>query len=256
MSLKRYFGANGSGLVVLALVLVMSCCMCLSASASLVDTFSRADSTDLGTSEDAGAYTWFETSDGSSQILGGMLSMPMGGNVGPDLSSGGTPFRPSDFDFTATVIVDWPAGAGQGAIGVCYRQANNIDPGYGNGGYMAFIFGNGAVTLFQSYSGLQHIGQTPIATAPDWSVPHSLRVRASGNHHEAWFDGQKIIDYIDLAAGAVNGPGYLYMTPSSVGAMPMRWDDINIVIPEPASMLALLCGLGGLFSLRRRSSRS
>ncbi len=206
-----------------------------SLSYQVVDHFSEPDGPDLGLTEDAGAFNWYKTMP-TSGIVGGMLNMPGGGNCGPDVSTvTGKAFRPTDFDLTTTVQVDWQPGPSNGAIGVCYRQNRNADPGYGNGGYLAFIFGNGSVTLYTAWTG--HVGQTAISPAPDWSIPHNLRVKAFGNHHEAWFDGQKIIDYLDFSPNAKNSGGYLYLTPSSPGGFPMRWDDFVCDVYDPPAVL-------------------
>src|SRR5690242_17403144 len=68
----------------------------------MCDTFNRANSLDLGVTEDANHWTWFK-SKSDIQILGGGLRLPTGGCAGPDRKSDGSLFRPADFDLRATL---------------------------------------------------------------------------------------------------------------------------------------------------------
>ena len=188
----------------------------------VVDDFNRPDSLDVGRSQDANQWSWLR-SQSSAQIKNNSIYLPNGGNVGPGASLQGWTLLPLDFDLTFDV---YNPGGYNFAIG--YRQSGYADPGYGNGGYCCFMFANqggGAVTLYSTWLG--HVFMKPWGWTQNWSVSHTMRVRVVGNHHEAWFDSAKIIDYFDTSAGAENSAGNLYLSTSEAGYYPMYFDNFN-----------------------------
>ena len=185
---------------------------------TVLDTFGRTDNTDLGVTEDSNHWSWFSSQ--AVQILGNELDLPNGGNVGPYQKTNGALFFPADFE--ASMTVTNTAGSNF-ALG--YRQEGFGDPGYGNAGYLAFYFGNTLVTVYSAWTG--HVFQAPLVS-PDWSIPHKIRVRVFGNHHMAWFDGRKQIDFIDDTPYAKNTGGFLYFSTSEPGTIDFRVDDFKV----------------------------
>ncbi len=246
-SLKACFREKRSGLVAVATVFAMSFCLCLSAAAQdVVDTFSRADSTDLGVTEDPNHWQWLEAG-GDLQILNGTLDMPTGGMAVIDQTAGGTLFRPADIELSATMV-----SAAGSYVAMSYRNTGLGSNPYANGGYSLWVLKTGGVYMYSTWLGPTGVGDIGVQ---DLTVPHTMRILVVGNSHKAWWDGNLVVDTADPGLPVLAG-GYVYLTDGE-NLNGITWDNVEAtIIPEPASMLALLCGLGGLFSLRRRSARS
>ena len=190
----KWKGSIGSGDVALPDSL-----LCPQAYAATVsDSFSRPDSSNLDFTEDAGHLAWLEGDlRSNAAIASGALYLPRQAESGDGASIGGG-FLPADFDMTTTVRgID---GSGFGAI--CYRQ----DPTKGTGGKAQYGFGFAVVmpadgtkiTSGYYWFGSLQTGKDYVPAAPiDWGGPHTVRIRAQGYHHQVWLDGWEIISYFN-----------------------------------------------------------
>jgi hypothetical protein len=190
----------------------------------VLDTFSRPDSPDPGQTEDANHWSWFQVPGVTPPaVSGGRFYLAQGGNVGPWKRADETEFKPADFEASFDVL---NMNSSNFAFG--YRQSGYSGQGYANGGYLAFVFSSGMISLFRGMPGnWEHIWQPSIPT-PNWALWHKMRVRVFGNRHQAWLDDQKIIDYTDNAANAVNTGGYLYFTSSDVPGGQFKIDNFRV----------------------------
>lgn len=173
----------------------------LQSSATAYDTFSRPDSSSLGTTEDANHYPWVSPTAPLS-ILGGQLSVPdSAGNSAVCLADGA--YQPTDLDAVVSFSMTQGSGPALPWAGIGYRSS--VQSGIFAGTGYAVAVQWSMVWIWSQALGW-HVTAT-LSPVPDWSVPHTLRVRAFGSHHEAWFDGRKVVDLYDtgtLGAGYVN----------------------------------------------------
>lgn len=169
---------------------------------TVTDTFTRADSADLGTTEDPLALPWVKSNgDESPRISSNTLRMDPFGVNGVSLGGG---FMPADVDISVdlSMMGVW--------CGIAYRQPQpgTFDNHHGaditRTGYLVWCPENGAAIHF--FRAGAFLRTAHFANPIDWSVPHTLRVRATGIHHEVWLDGEKVIDALD--AGKLGG-GYV-----------------------------------------------
>lgn len=169
------------------------------------DTFTRDDSTNLGTTEiPGGQYPWVRAADESNvSISNGQLYFANGSSnswnaVG--VSLGGN-YQPADFDMSFKITMDVSAGWGSG-VEYRYPYAGFYN-GAGEHGYFVYASSDGYLSLI-SHGVWNQVKLDPV---PDWSVPHILRIKATGDHHEIWLDGVKTHDVIDsdkLSGGYIN----------------------------------------------------
>lgn len=168
---------------------------------AVADTFSRTDNLDLGTTEDAGHYAWVKDAGVISSVTGQQLYLRDNTVTGKGAAIGGG-FAPANFDLTTTAY-DRTDGF---LSGISYRSAQ---PGLvSSDGYCVTWIMNPAwgkwITLMRgSVSLQQHDFPAPV----DFSVPHTVRIKADGPVHQVWFDGQQVINYTDnanLAGGYIN----------------------------------------------------
>lgn len=146
------------------------------------DTFSRANSSQLGTSEDGGHIPWLLT-DGETQasIDNGALRLAGGSSyMGAYLD-----VACSDFDLTTEMTI---GGSHWGSI--LYRWV----PGVGTYN-LWFPLWDTSLAVWSLPNG----GQTLLSLGQwtNWSIPHILHIRVTNTRHECWFDGLKILDAID-----------------------------------------------------------
>ena len=228
-----------AAVVVMAMIALQGLCLSALEASAVYDTFTRADSTDLGTTEDPNQYPWLlGQGDGMGEAGPEALasidnqSLLLGeGQVRSGVSVG-TGSAWADVDFSVDMSI---TGGSWG--GVVYRQEN---PGNMWNSYLVYFPPDGTnVQMFLNGG----IGGAVIDV--DWAVPHTVRVRAVGDKHEVWIDGTQYIDITN--AGKLTG-GYVGLIRDTSEA---RFDNLNIV-PEPASMIAVLMGLFGLTGAMRR----
>lgn len=111
---------------------------------------------------------------------------------------------PADLD----ISVDMSMGGGDiWCAGVAYRQSETGT--CNSNGYYAYFTPNGksAVISYCTPTGTSDIARIEIDPPIVFSVMHTLRVRAVGNHHQVWLDGEKYIDATDdtmIGSGHVN----------------------------------------------------
>lgn len=171
----------------------------------ITDTFSRADSTEIGTTEDAGHYPWIKSDPASATgIVSQSLYFPEGS--ADSVTLGG--FYPADFEVTAK----WNSGSmsALGWSGISYRGSSRggedpagyslrIDPDLGD----LFLRGHGTQLATAT---------VPYPQVDFYNVPGpTVKIRATGNHHEVWVEGVKYIDYIDTDPAAKSGGGFVTM---------------------------------------------
>ena len=177
--------------VVVSLSLALLSTGAMSASEDrVIDTFTRENSTNLGTTEDPNHYPWVlstgHTGDPETRASLNNQSLLLGAGLYRTGVSVDTAFAPTDIDLS----VDLSATGGYWS-GVAYRQTS---PGSMWDCYLVYCPPDGAsVHLF--YNG--GIASAAISPTINWAVPHRLRVKAVGAHHEAWIDGVKYIDASD-----------------------------------------------------------
>lgn len=188
----------------------------LPSTAKAYDTFSRPDSLSLGVTEDPNHYPWLFPSAGLSILSGKLNVMDSADNSGVCL--GGSAYQPGDVDAVVSFKMAYGSGPSKPWAGIGYRSS--VQSGIFTGtGYIAAIQWDLVWVWSQTLGWHVTAGLSP---APDWSVPHVLRVRAFGSHHEAWFDGQKVVDMHD--SGTLGG-GYLNLVG---GYGPIEFDNFAV----------------------------
>lgn len=160
----------------------------------IYDTFTRPDSSVLGTTEDPLHVSWIKgldvQPDAGTVIKDHQLweAWPQGSGAGLG-DSGGNPVRPLDFDASFDVRMTQSGPY----IEVQYRGRAANGPGnIDNANGYRFQMQTGGV--FYLYSGnTGHLfGQQTSAT--DWTGPHHIRLRVDGDWHRAWLDGALLMD--------------------------------------------------------------
>lgn len=200
-------------------------------SATVTDTFTRPDNTDLGTTEDALQLPWLKTDgDDTPRIAGGCLQFDPFFAHGVSL---GGDFLPADVDMSVEltgIVGAWG--------GVAYRQNNagSFDNHHGadlsRAGYLVWCPADGtAVHLFRAGAFLK---SAQFSYPIDWMGTHTLRVRAIGIHHEVWLDGEKIIDAFD--SGKLGG-GYAGIYRDSAY---MNADNFALTAMQPISEATIM----------------
>lgn len=190
----------------------------------IIDTFSRADSTSLGVTEDTRHLPWLPAGD-TARISVGQLLMPSMADHGVSLDR----IMPADIDLTVTMSAAKSPGSW---CGVGYRHAQ---PGVygpwggqtaGDCGYIVWCDTDGTSVGLARASLL---ARAVIEPALDWTAPHRIRVRAIGMRHEVWIDDAKYIDCVDL--GKLSG-GYVGLLRSSTD---VRADNLSLSVfaPQP-----------------------
>ncbi|MHB9035864.1 MAG: carboxypeptidase regulatory-like domain-containing protein [Armatimonadota bacterium] len=177
---------------------------------AVTDTFTRADNSDLGHTEDANAVAWMKASgNAGSSISGGALVMPSGtAPCGVLLGNG---FAPADF--SVSIQMTWLDFVNSLWSGIAYRQTT-----YGGQGYWVNCpwEGDRIELWFQG---------TLVATAAantTWGGV-TLKVRADGSSHKVWLNDQLVIDVVDthyLGGGSLGIYSDQYNT--------VKWDNLNM----------------------------
>lgn len=180
---------------------------------TIFDTFTRDDSYDLGTTEDARHCPWIKSDPASSTaIIYGTMNFDEGSSDGVALGGG---VFPADFDLAA----DFTCGSfySTGYAGFAYRALNKgVED---SGSYSIHIDpDNNILTLHGHGAGLATV------TLP-WTVDFyanpgpAVEVKATGNRHRVWIDGTKYIDYTDMNPAARNSGGFINVVRSSIYAI-------------------------------------
>jgi hypothetical protein len=156
------------------------------------DSFLRTDNWQLGTTEDPNHYVWENGYNSLASITGKEMVF---GTV--SASSDGAflnNYAPSAVDISARV-----RSIGGNGAGIAYRKDPTKEAGNPGFAYRLFWAQDGtSVKLSYQWYGVDHssITYTP-TTAIDWTVPHTVRVKALGSSHKVWLDGALIIDWTD-----------------------------------------------------------
>lgn len=167
------------------------------------DSFTESTSA-LGTTDDPNHYVWVNGYNSLGYIANN--EMVFGEVTDPSDGAFLNNYAPAAVDISARVKIT-TIGDGHGA-GITYRD--NPPTGMAGNpafGYRLFLSQDGkSVTLGYYFSGPGNsITYTP-TTDIDWTVYHTVRVKAVGSSHKVWLDGALIIDWTDsssLAGGYV-----------------------------------------------------
>ena len=178
----------------------------VSTGSTVVDTFTRGPSSDLGSTETTGGaieVPWVKSSDAvvaslpySGALELGSLSTTSTVINGAYLDA--ATFAPSDFDVNVPFSMSLDAPNGQYLV-MAYRQPT-LD--YTGGGYYVYIASSGAVKLMR--------GSTVLATATATIDPYSytnIRISAVGSSHKVWASGSDTPD-INVTDDGVLAGGY------------------------------------------------
>lgn len=184
-------------------------------SLEVTDTFGRADSGDIGVTEDAAHYPWVKGfAEPAASISGGSLLLDAGGG-GTGVSIGG--YCPVDLD----AAVDITMSGNQYWAGIQYRAP--ALGAQGTTGYVAYVtpvtLVDGVVDLYKNGGAILQ----RVTTGIDFATPHRLRVQAIGPSHKVWIDDNLLIDLVD-EVGTV-GSGTVSLLRHSVAA---RFDNLNV----------------------------
>ena len=165
----------------------------LPANSGVFDTFTRADSTDLGTTEDSGSHLWLKRPDAQSNLDQTTISSQglRLGTIAYDSGVSLDGFYPDDFELvvdatvqTATPATEW--------WGISYRGAAVGD---WRGAYAFLWLANGTFVLSRpDFAYAAVVTPDPLI---DWSVKHKMKVRVVGPRHQLFVDDRPIIDVID-----------------------------------------------------------
>lgn len=162
------------------------------------DSFHRAG---LGTTEDANHYPWVNTYYGVPAMTNSEMVLPaiQNSSDGPFIDT----FTPANLDISMRVRSSESPGTADNGAGIGYRALTRLtgiqeagNPGFG---YRLFWPQNGtSIELAYRWFGAAQNTTTYTPPSPiDWTVPHSLRVKAIGLNHKVWLDGTQIIDWTD-----------------------------------------------------------
>ncbi len=210
---------------------------------TVTDDFDRMEQQDLGTTTDPLHLPWDKSMDSANGIMNGMLRMDNNTRAGVSLGGG---FLPADFDASVTVKI---GKYEDGWAGIAYRQGmpGSVDDWNGqspdDAGYVVKLNAHSAdeedssqwnperfyVSLFRNgvnvatnYRVAYDNDGVPTPNPISWDPPKVVRVKAVGNHHQVWVDGEKLIDVIDDAK--LTG-GYFSLVRDNCG---LYFDDLSI----------------------------
>jgi len=175
----------------LAAAVLLALCGGAWAGPIVLDTFTRPDSSDLGTTEDAGHYAWIKGpyAPESAMISSNTLYLAPVGAAPDGVYLDKDRFVVKDFDLSVKVkITPSPFGPGWYAF-LLYRSDNP-----GTEDYSAFnleISDTGMMYLYTNVTG--HLAG--VNTGLDWvNQYHVLRLRVEGQNHKCWVDGNLMFD--------------------------------------------------------------
>ncbi len=184
------------------------------------DDFNRSDGTDLG-STPTGGYTWVQSAPNGSINSGALYNNANGNNY---IYPQGLTVR--DFDMSVSVKIE---GGGDGTDAILYRKDTLDNPSAP--GYTFYMrWGRSRTDDLYLRSGNTTIATVDLGSDPeDWSVFHTVRIRAIGAHHQVWWDGTLVIDVIDWGH---TGPGIMQLC-NYVGLNASWWDDFSLRSIDP-----------------------
>ncbi|MCE5199893.1 carboxypeptidase regulatory-like domain-containing protein, partial [bacterium] len=188
---------------------------------TITDTFTRAANTDLGHTEDANAIPWVKTTGNTYSTINSDGKLRFDTGISACGASLGRGFTPADFDVSVDMVWDTNQLNSLWA-GIAYRQTS---VGTYNQGYFLncpYTDGDGNATIELQYNGTK-IGSAAIQTSYLWGNGVTLRLRASGDRHTVWVDGNKVMDVID--SQRTDG-GYmgLFCDKDNI----VYWDNLNV----------------------------
>lgn len=156
------------------------------------DSFSRADNWQLGATEDPNHYTWENGYNSLASITG--KEMVFGTITQSSDGAFLNNYAPSGVDISARV-----RSVGGNGAGIAYRKDPTKEAGNPGFGYRLFWSQDGtSVKLSYQWYGSDYSSTTYTPATPiDWTVPHTVRIRAVGSSHKVWLDGNLIIDWND-----------------------------------------------------------
>ena len=164
-----------------------------SSSDIVTDSFSRGDSSELGTTEGVNAYPWVVgAAEAKASISNSKMLLASGVNFA-GVSVGGS-YLPADLDFSVSMTLT-------GWSGIAYRhlKPGTFDDRDGQtaaqAGYLIYV---ADATHIRLYRNTVVLSVAEFATPIDWSTPHILRVKAIGPYHQVFLDGNRIIECVDF----------------------------------------------------------
>jgi|GEM_PF-3385721 len=192
----------------------------------VTDTFTRDNSSSLGTTEDSLHIPWIVGASAATIDNNSLLFTGTGAGYGASLNN---TYAPADLDATVNASVEsFPVGDW---FFVTYRQ--NYPGDIWNGYVAMFDVNGGWVNLCDWVSANPTNGQTwTISPKIDWTIPHAIRIRAVGPHHQVWVDDRKVVDTISW--GRQNG-GYFGLGRWSAQT---RFDNLSIgqIVPPTGTV--------------------
>lgn len=157
----------------------------------ITDTFNRDDNTDLGTTEDTTKTPWVETAAGTPAAISNktMLMSPCTSDDGAYLGGG---FAPANID--AKAYICWNAYIDGQWAGITYRQPSQ---GFDGSGYRVLMTSGYHLQLLQNTNTLADVDLNGITSYDLLYSDVCLEVKAMGNHHQVFVNGDPIIDVYD-----------------------------------------------------------
>ncbi|MCE5198957.1 MAG: carboxypeptidase-like regulatory domain-containing protein [Armatimonadota bacterium] len=190
---------------------------------SISDTFTRDKNSDLGNTEDANAVPWIKaTTNTASEIDNGALLMSDTNASSLMIENTAVLGRVLPADVDMTVEMTW-----LDLIDSLYSRIGYRSTSIGTSGYFVNCpwQGDGIELWFQNVM----LARTSVST--NW-VGTTIRVKATGNHHQVWLDNQLVIDVVDNCYLG-GGPAYLIGDAYNI----VQWDNFNVSpvasIPTP-----------------------
>ncbi|MEI6914193.1 MAG: carboxypeptidase regulatory-like domain-containing protein [Armatimonadota bacterium] len=171
----------------------------------IYDTFTRADNTNLGTTEDSRHLPWIKSDPGSTAgIVSGRMSFDDGGSDGAAL--GGSVY-PADFDLTANFSCFTSGFVGY--AGFAYRAATKgVED---SGGYSVRIDTNSVMNIMTLRGHGADLATVELPYGVDFYVSPgpAIEIKVIGNRHRVLVNGVKYIDYTDTNIAARSTGGYI-----------------------------------------------
>lgn len=165
--------------------------------AEIIDTFTRADSPNLGTTEDVSSLPWTkQLGPNASRIFDNQLRINLTGNVSSVLLGAETGVDLYEIeDFVLSLDVNFSSNEFGNWFGVYFRAQDPAATGTVQDSYHLLLRQDGTMELFDR-GGKGLMGSASVS--PGTST-HKLTIKASGGTLEVDWDGNKVISATDKA---------------------------------------------------------